>query len=335
MIDFSSNEQNYENVYSTLDNINISIDTDIKEYNNYKLQLESMNPLLRTPKMLYDYKVLLAKQLKVFGDEMDDIRLMIESLGFPSIIAEYEGEKIASALAIEGIVSAVWSEDTDNYALGTPITITGFSGVGIDKKLNVDVVILQYILEDLSTYCGWQVTHQHFVDFCIMHGTDFNQKIYGMGEVAILKIFKSYYHIDNCVNLTQSTDSNVLTNLNILKDIRMLKDINILNHHRVREIFRYEPSGYNKTSKEVCFDEQLYKTNLQNVTMKCKVDQALSMNLHNCVYNTYCININTNNNTNNNVNTNINTNINANNVTSQIPSLSSVIENMKNLNIKQ
>lgn len=225
--------------------------TQLRETQKQKLDegrafLERIPPLDRTVEQIKDFKTLLSNYNPIKSEEMAYFRNMIEDLGFPSLQAPNEGEKLASALAQEGLGIGVWSEDTDNYALGTPLTITGFSGMYQGKQM-VSVVMLHKIIYELSQQLGWQLTQAHFVDLCIMLGNDFNKNMPNIGKKRAWDLFKKYGSIDAIAYYEPG------------------KPIGVLNHIRSREIFAYEPSGYKDRPTELNHRKDIFVKNVVKV----------------------------------------------------------------------
>lgn len=189
-----------------------------------RAELEALHPLARTPALLGEYKSLLANLTTVSREEIDYLKGLIRGLGFPSFDAQGEGEKLAAACALEGLVAGVWSQDTDNYPLGTPILVTGFEGTNAEGLPLVSVVSQAEILEGLSRDAGRPITQAEFVDFCILCGTDFNDNIPGIGPVKAWQLIKTHGSFENieakCPEIPVGT----------------------LNYQRSRAKFAYEPS---------------------------------------------------------------------------------------------
>jgi flap endonuclease-1 len=203
-----------------------------------KAKLMSTHPLARTPAALADFVKLISQDTTVTPDEMTTLRHFTLGVGIPSVKAPNEAEKLCAALALEGLAAGVWSEDTDAYALGTPLLITGFGGVA-EQGMLVNVVSLQHILVGFGREFGWAFTHQHLVDLCIMHGTDFNPNIPGIGPKRAVKFIKQYASIE-AVAAYEPT-----------------KSVTMLNHQRVREIFAYQSTGYSAGSPQLNFNRAL------------------------------------------------------------------------------
>lgn len=110
------------------------------------------------------------------------------SLGLPTITAKDEAEALASSLAIDGKIKSIWSADTDTYAFGAPLIVKQF--VNVNNKLNIECVYTPPILTSLD------LTYSQFRDFCIMLGTDFNDRVYKMGPVNSFKLIKQYGSLD-------------------------------------------------------------------------------------------------------------------------------------------
>lgn len=192
--------------------------SNINKIADLKTKLENIHPLARLPSDIQLLKEAMCGSTSVSKQEMNILRLYTENLGIPTLVSKYEAEKLCAALSIEKIVSAVWSTDTDNYVLGTRITILGFDGY-YEGVQCFKIGILSKILE------GLKMTHNEFIDLCIMLETDFNNRIYGVGPVKCLDYINDYRSIDAA---------------RLVKPTLSWTD---LNHIRCREIFRYEPSN--------------------------------------------------------------------------------------------
>lgn len=200
-----------------------------------KALVETTNIFARTPQAVENYKKLLAQDTTVSTDEMKQLSQIMGEFGLPSIQAPNEGEKLASALAREGLVAASWTTDTDTYLLGAPIMITDFSGY---QCSDVSIVNIPKMLDQLTTTFAWDKIGHRFclsslIDLGIMHGTDFNPNIRLVGPV------KSVKYIQQCGSIEQVAINNPKI------------DISVLNHVRTREIFQYEASGYSHSSVEL------------------------------------------------------------------------------------
>ena len=228
--------------------------SDDKKIHREKVEQERKNltqipALSRTVDQLNQFKKLLSNGFGLQKDDTAYYKNVIEDLGFPSIQAPNEGEKIASALAQEGLCFGVWSEDTDNYALGTPLMITGNAGVYQGKSM-VSVVMLHKIIEGLSRAMGWQLTQFNLVDLCIMLGNDFNNRIFRVGEVKCFDFIKKYGTIDHLMHYEPG------------------KAYETLNHVRSRQIFAYEPSGYKDRPLELNHNKDIFNKNITEAATK-------------------------------------------------------------------
>lgn len=143
-----------------------------------------------------ELKKMISSQVMVSFEELDMIRSIAENLGIPSIQAEHEGEMLCSQLAILNKVSAVWSSDTDNYAMGTPVMITGFDGYGMGKSTLVKIVSVKHILHSL------ELTQEQFREFCVMCGCDYNTNIKNYGPKKAFDLLKRYGSIDSIIKET-------------------------------------------------------------------------------------------------------------------------------------
>lgn len=158
-----------------------------------KDELSTMHPLARDIKKVTELRKLLSQQCYLSNEEKDQFRDLLSSLGFPCFTAESEAEALCSSLAREGKVVGVWSTDTDNFPLGTPMMITEFNGKGADGHPSLNVSFPPVALDSLN------YTKEEFIDFCIMLECDFNERMTGIGPVKSQKLIDQYRKIDNII----------------------------------------------------------------------------------------------------------------------------------------
>jgi len=145
--------------------------------------------------MLKEYKKLVLLTPYFSFENIERIKTFSNSVGIPSIIADDEAENLASSLAVELKVAAVWSSDTDTYPLGAPVVVKGFENIKGD--INIKGVFTLNILRDLG------LNHDQFRDFCILLGTDFNDRMDRIGPVNALTLIKRYGNIETIANETK------------------------------------------------------------------------------------------------------------------------------------
>lgn len=213
-----------------------------------RTQLENVHILARTPSMITDYKKLLCQTSCVTPDEIGYFRDMIRLFGFPCLQAEYEGEKICANLASEGLVAGVWSTDTDNYPLGTPLMITGFNGVDEQQRPLISVVFLPYLLQGLG------ITHNQLTDLCIMLGCDFNKNMPNVGKKRCWDLMVKYGSIE----AAEAGETK--------------RDFSILRYRRCRELFAPQATGFNQLSKEINFDPNIFGQYSRDAVRHYKLD---------------------------------------------------------------
>lgn len=161
----------------------------INKKNMLRKELMKLNILERDAAMMKEYKKLCLETPYLSPDIIERIKQFGLSSGIPTILAEDEAENLASSLAIEYKVAAVWSRDTDTYPLGAPLVINeGFEYV--NKLIYVKGVFTLNILKNLN------FTHEEFRDFCIMLGTDFNDNMYKIGSKKSLLLMQKYRNIE-------------------------------------------------------------------------------------------------------------------------------------------
>lgn len=195
-----------------------------------RAKLEAMDPLERIGQLDNFIKKMLGCFFPT-KEEMSAIKSEIENLGIPMFIAPYDAEIMAAKMSREKLLFGVWSIDTDTYPSGSTVTVTGFSKKSFSDGIHVEGVLNPIIWDTFG------ITREEFVDFCIMHGCDFNDRIKGIGPSKIYSMMEKYgWNIDK------------------LKDVKPELEWDILNHESCRKIFE-GPDISNITMKDLCIDK--------------------------------------------------------------------------------
>ena len=155
--------------------------------------LKKMNPLERPYELIMELKKKMINSADL--KRIEELKEFSKEVGVCTIIAEDEAENLGSSLAVERIVAGVWSADTDTYPLGCPLVVKGFETV--NGKTCINCVFTLKILQDLG------FTHQEFRDFCILLGTDFNDRLDRIGPVKSFKLIEKYRCLEEVEKHTQ------------------------------------------------------------------------------------------------------------------------------------
>ncbi len=129
------------------------------------------------------------------------LKYVFDTIGIPTIQSKYDAEKTCSMMAIDGLVDAVYSADTDTLVYGAPVMIyevkkESYNEVYCDV---CSIIFYPYVLASL------ELTKEQFVDVCILCGTDYNKNIRGIGPVKSHIGIKKYGRLEDfvpCVNAT-------------------------------------------------------------------------------------------------------------------------------------
>jgi flap endonuclease-1 len=107
--------------------------------------------------------------------ENDDCKRLLELMGVPVILAPMEAEAEASALAKAGKVWATGTEDMDALTFATPILIRKLTFANSTKGALIQQIDYKKAVEGLG------LTHEQFVDLCILLGCDYCDTVRGIG----------------------------------------------------------------------------------------------------------------------------------------------------------
>uniref|UniRef100_A0A3B4UBZ2 Zgc:110269 n=1 Tax=Seriola dumerili TaxID=41447 RepID=A0A3B4UBZ2_SERDU len=135
--------------------------------------------------------------LNVASSQTKDCLHLLRLLGVPFIQAPGDAEAMCAWLVRAGTVDAVASEDMDSLPFGANILI---------RQLNAkkDSEVIEYSLPKLLQKL--QISHEEFVDLCILLGCDYCDKIAGLGPRRALTLIQKHRTIENVVlNVNRKT----------------------------------------------------------------------------------------------------------------------------------
>lgn len=129
---------------------------------------------------------------RVEKERYSECEKLLKLMGIPVIRAPSEGEAQCAYLVKEGIAYAGVSEDTDLLPLNCARMIRGF-GVSMGKQKELREISLAVVLEDMG------LSMDQFVDYCILLGCDFSDRIHGIGPVKALDLIKEFKSIEKII----------------------------------------------------------------------------------------------------------------------------------------
>ncbi|GJN89367.1 hypothetical protein Rhopal_002347-T1 [Rhodotorula paludigena] len=156
-----------------------------------------------------------------------EVRRLVQAMGVPFLepapSEPHEAEGVCSALHALGLVDYVVSEDTDVAVYGAPllrrITVTP-SGTGREAREPMNVLDPVRLRDELG------LTKEEFVDFALLCGTDFTERIPNLGPVTALKLIKEHKSIEAVLSATSGRysplDGDVSAYLQTVRDARAI-----------------------------------------------------------------------------------------------------------------
>ncbi|TYZ64840.1 hypothetical protein PybrP1_008143 [[Pythium] brassicae (nom. inval.)] len=134
----------------------------------------------------------------------EDCKELLRLMGVPVLTAPCEAEATCAALAKSGKVFAAGTEDMDALTFGSPVLYRRLTFAAA-KKVPVLEVKLERALEDLG------LTHEQFVDLCILCGCDYCDTVRGVGPKKAFAGIKEHKTIENFLAALQKNSSKGVT----------------------------------------------------------------------------------------------------------------------------
>jgi flap endonuclease-1 len=125
--------------------------------------------------------------------ENDDCQTLLKLMGVPIVVAPCEAEAQAAALCNEGVVYAVGTEDMDALTFRTPVLLRKMTFANASKAM---IQTMNYA----KAIEGLELTHDQFVDLCILLGCDYCDTIRGVGPKTALKLIREHGSIETILS---------------------------------------------------------------------------------------------------------------------------------------
>lgn len=172
---------------------------------NAKNQLYSVDPLLRNQFLIDEYAKYLKQNIEVSWDFMDQLKNILDSVGFPVFSAAdfnletKDAEGICASLCLGGnnYCFATASSDSDYHTYGGNLEFVDIYSKRVNKEGQQVTMHFAKVraLESILQQTG--LPFNSFRDLCIMMGTDYNDNIPGVGPVRCWNAIKQYGSIEN------------------------------------------------------------------------------------------------------------------------------------------
>jgi flap endonuclease-1 len=166
-----------------------------KTMSERKIKAEKLKKELEQNKKLSKEEIL-KKEIQSFliTDKMlNDLYDLLDYMGIPYIIAEYEADSLLAFMNMNGYIDGVISEDTDICIFGaTDLYKNVFPNMNNKKKL-IEHIQYENILEELD----W--TRNQFVMLAILLGSDYSPHVKGIGIVSATELVETETNVKHLV----------------------------------------------------------------------------------------------------------------------------------------
>ncbi|XP_028826189.1 flap endonuclease 1 isoform X2 [Denticeps clupeoides] len=136
--------------------------------------------------------------VKVTKQHNEECKKLLSLMGVPYIDAPCEAEASCAALVKAGKVFATATEDMDGLTFGTTVLLRHLTASEA-KKLPIQEFHFNRILQEIG------LTHEQFIDLCILLGCDYCGTIKGIGPKRAIDLIRLHGSIEEILdNLDQS-----------------------------------------------------------------------------------------------------------------------------------
>ena len=137
--------------------------------------------------------------LRLTSEMVNDVKRLLNLMGISYIHPDVgEGEAYASELCRMGYVDYVLTEDMDTMAYACPKLIRNCIDKSLKRKDIVSIFDYTKIISDI------ELTHDQFLDFCILCGCDYCPVVPRIGEATAMKLIKTHGNIEEIIEKTKT-----------------------------------------------------------------------------------------------------------------------------------
>lgn len=137
------------------------------------------------------------ESIRITKEIIDDTKKLLNLMGIKYVHpSEGEGEAYASELCRIGYVDYVLTEDMDTMAYACPKLIRNCVDKTLKRKDIISIFSYDKIIE------GLDMTHDKFLDFCILCGCDYCPVVPKIGNITALKLIRKYDSIEDIMENT-------------------------------------------------------------------------------------------------------------------------------------
>jgi flap endonuclease-1 len=247
---YNDNLKYYSSLLEKLEQINniTDISIDLKEDINKLFNEKNIKCIYNYKNILLEIKELYYKErgkiISITKEHIQLLKELLNILGIPWYIAVGEAEKSCSWLCKNGYVDSVLTNDSDVLAYRCPMYIKNIS----NYNNTLSIVHYNHILDGLN------INNEQFLDFCILCGTDYNNRLSGIGPAKAMVLIKKYGSLDelNKIYNISSLNYPLIRKLFILPD--SIEDI------LMEQVSPFKIKRYRNIDK-ILLESFLYKNN--------------------------------------------------------------------------
>lgn len=149
--------------------------------------------------LIDEYNKLSKRSVHITKEQIDDVKNMLTYMGIPYIDAPGEAEAQCAELTKGSKVFASATEDMDCLTFGTKVLLRNLTD---SRTKNVTEIHVDKILSILD------ITHEQFIDFCILCGCDYTNTISGIGPKRGLTLIREHKTIEQVIKVIRERNEN-------------------------------------------------------------------------------------------------------------------------------
>jgi len=186
---------------------------------------------------------------------------VFSALGIPHIYAESEAEQTCALMCLRKDVMAIYTTDSDCLVYGCPIMINNIKHIP-GARIKIPAIFTCYTFQNALEATG--LTHQQFIDFCILCGTDFNNNVPGYGAVKHHDFVRTYGSVKKIMEAREVVKNKNIYDLNRIEKLLIDYEVDYERYQQVRDFFT-TPVFYDKSRLVIDVGENHFEESIKEL----------------------------------------------------------------------
>ncbi|CAK9811222.1 Flap endonuclease 1 [Anthophora plagiata] len=197
--------------------------------------------------------------VKVTKQHTEEAKQLLQLMGVPYIDAPCEAEAQCAVLVKAGKVFATATEDMDALTFGCDVLLRRLT-FSEARKMPVQEFHFDKVLE------GLELSHNEFIDLCIMMGCDYTNSIKGIGPKRAIELIKTHKSLEKIIENLDTKKFSIPENWNYQQARKLFQEPEVMDPENIE--LKWSEPDEEGLIKFLCGNKQFNEERVRNGAKK-------------------------------------------------------------------